>query len=139
MRSLSVISLVAALAFGSSFAVNAEETVLVNNGVAVTTVSEDDLKDIFLGKKTTWDDGSKVVVVVLKEGPSSDALMKRLNKSAQQFITGWKKLVFSGKGSMPEQVDNEDELVAAVAKTPGAIGYADKGKLKDGVKAVALK
>jgi ABC-type phosphate transport system substrate-binding protein len=47
--------------------------------------------------------------------------------------------VFTGKGAMPEQVDNEDELVTFIAKTPGAIGYADAGKAKDGVKAVAVK
>jgi ABC-type phosphate transport system substrate-binding protein len=65
--------------------------------------------------------------------------MKKLGKSTSQFSTGWKKLVFTGKGSMPEQVGSEDELVAFVAKTPGSIGYADAGKVKDGVKAIPTK
>lgn len=117
----------------------AEETVIVNGASPVADLSEDDLKDYYLGKKASWPDGSKVVVVVLKDGPSHDKLMGKLGKSGSQFTTGWKKLVFTGKGAMPEQVGSEDELVAFVAKTPGAIGYADAGKVKDGVKAVPVK
>jgi ABC-type phosphate transport system substrate-binding protein len=62
--------------------------------------------------------------------------MKRLNKNTQQFQTGWKKLVFTGKASMPEQVNNDDDVVALVAKTPGSIGLVDKTKAKDSVKAI---
>jgi ABC-type phosphate transport system substrate-binding protein len=119
--------------------VHAEEAVIVNGSAPVSELSDDDLKDYYLGKRASWPDGSKVVVVVVKDGPSHDTLMKRLGKSPSQFTTGWKKLVFTGKGSMPEQVENDDALVAFVAKTPGAIGFADSGKVKDGVKAIQVK
>jgi len=117
----------------------AEDTVIVNPALQIAALDEEALKDIYLGRKTSWDDGSRVVVVVLKEGPSLDHLLQRLNKSAAQFLTGWKKLVFTGKGTMPELVESEDALVALVSKTPGAIGYVDKSRLKDGVKALPLK
>jgi ABC-type phosphate transport system substrate-binding protein len=128
-----------ALVIGCLSTLAAEETVLVNGGSAITGLSDDDFKDYYLGKKASWPDGSKVVVVVLKDGASHENLMKKLGKSTSQFATGWKKLVFTGKGSMPEQVGSEDELVAFLAKTPGAIGYADAAKAKDGVKAVPVK
>lgn len=128
-----------AFAIGSPSIISAEEAVLVNGTSAITTISEDELKDYYLGKKANWPDGSKVTVVVLKDGASHESLMKKLGKSTSQFSTGWKKLVFTGKGSMPEQVGSEDELVAFVAKNPGSIGYADVGKVKDGVKAVSAK
>jgi len=117
----------------------AEDTVIVNPSLQLAALDEDTLKDIYLGKKTSWDDGSRVVVVVLKEGPSHDHLLQRLNKSSPQFLTGWKKLVFTGKGTMPEMVESEEALVALVSKTPGAIGYIDTAKLKDGVKALPLR
>lgn len=137
MRIPLLIGLVSAAAFAAPAA--AEETVIVNGALTVADLTEDDLKDYYLGKKASWPDGSKVVVVVLKDGASHEKLMGKLGKSSSQFTTGWKKLVFTGKGAMPEQVGNEDELVAFVAKTPGAIGYADAGKVKDGVKAVPVK
>ena len=137
MRIPLLIGLVSVIA--SAIPAMAEETVLVNGASTVADLSEDDLKDYYLGKKASWPDGSKVVVVVLKDGASHEKLMGKLGKSSSQFTTGWKKLVFTGKGAMPEQVGSEDELVAFVAKTPGAIGYADAGKVKDGVKAVPVK
>ena len=139
MRTTFLFSLFA-IAIGSlSFSLApAEETVLVNGASAVTGLSDDDLKDYYLGKKASGPDGSKVVVVVLKDGPSNENLMKKLGKSSSQFATGWKKLVFTGKSGMPEQVASEDELVEVVARTPGAIGYIDAAKVKDGVKAVPV-
>lgn len=117
----------------------AAETVIVHPKAPTAVLSEDQAKEYFLGKRTVWDDGSKVVVVVVREGASHDGLMRLLGKSPSQFNTGWKKLVFTGKGSMPEQVDSEDELVSFVARNPGAIAFVDSGKVKDGVKAVSIK
>ena len=133
-----LIALVSMFALSATTAMS-EETAIVNPASAITNLSDDDLKDYYLGKKASWPDGSKVVVVVLDDGPSHDSLMKKLGKSASQFTTGWKKLVFTGKGAMPEQVKTEDQLVAFVAKTPGAIGYVDSAKAKEGVKALSVK
>lgn len=138
MRIPLLIALVS-LVFQTAPNAKAEETIIINANLPVANLSEDDLKDYYLGKKSSWPDGSKVVVVVLKEGPSHDDLMKKLGKSSSQFTTGWKKLVFTGKGAMPAQVSNEDELVNIVAKTPGAIGYVDASKAKEGVKAIVVK
>ena len=141
MRIPLLIALVSVFALSATTATSAmaEETAIVNATSAIANLSDDDLKDYYLGKKASWPDGSKVVVVVLDDGPSHDSLMKKLGKSSSQFTTGWKKLVFTGKGAMPEQVKTEDQLVAFVAKTPGAIGYVDAAKAKEGVKAVQLK
>jgi ABC-type phosphate transport system substrate-binding protein len=131
MRILLITLLIAAAA--------AEDSIIVNPSLAISNLDEEELKDIYLGRKTSWDDGSRVVVVVLKDGPSHDHLLMLLNKSWSQFLTGWKRLVFTGKGTMPEMVESEDAMVAMVSKTPGAIGFIDKGRIKDGVKAVPLK
>ncbi len=138
MRIPLLIALVSLVAVSASTAM-AEETVILNGASAVAGLSEDDLKDYYLGKKSSWPDGSKVVVVVLKEGASHENLLSKLGKSNSQFTTGWKKLVFTGKGAMPEQVGSEDDLVAFVAKTPGSIGFVDAAKAKEGVKAVPVK
>jgi len=138
MRMTFLLSLVSLVAL-STASVQAEETVIVHGTSAITGLSEDEFKGYYLGKKASWPDGSKVIVVVLKDGTSHDKLMSKLGKSSSQFTTGWKKLVFTGKGAMPEQVGNEDELVAYVAKTPGSIGFVDTSKTKEGVKVVPVK
>lgn len=136
---LSSFAFATVLVVGTAVHLNAEETLVVHGASPVAGLSSDLMKDYFLGKKTTWDDGSKVVVVVIKKGPTSDALLAKLGKNSQQFNTGWKKLVFTGKGSMPELVDSDEALIALVADTPGAIGLVDKAQVKDGVKAITLQ
>ena len=136
---ISSFAVAATFFIGSAIHLTAEETLIVNAASSVAGLSADQMKDYFLGKKTAWDDGSKVVIVVIKDGATSDALLSKLGKNSQQFNTGWKKLVFTGKGSMPEQVESDDALIALVAKTLGAIGLVDKAKVKDGVKAIALQ
>ena len=126
------------LTLGACSSVFAEDVVVVNPASALAAISDDQLKDLFLGKKITWDDGSKVIVVVPKDGPANEALMRRLGKNTQQFQTGWKKLVFTGKGAMPEQVESEDAVVSFVAKTPGAIALVSQAAIKDGVKAIPV-
>ena len=134
MQKLTVIALLAAASL-----LPAEDVIVLNGASTVSVMTSDQAKDLFLGKKSSWDDGSKVVVVVAKDGPGSDSVMKLVGKSEQQFQTAWKKLIFTGKGSMPEMADSDDAVVAFVAKTPGAIGMVDKAKVKDGVKAIPVQ
>ena len=135
MRIASTISLLI-VALGSVAPTFAEDVVVVHATSSLAAITEDQFKDIFLGRKNSWADGGKVVVVVPKDGQANEALLTRLGKNSQQFQTIWKKLVFTGKGLMPEQVESDEGVVAYVTKTPGAIGLVDKAKVKDGVKAI---
>ncbi len=117
----------------------AAETAIVNGNSTIGVLSEDEFKEYFTGKKSTWPDGSRVIVLTLKSGNSHEALLKKLGKNESQFVTGWKKLVFTGKGSMPEIRNTEPDIVALVAKTPGAIAYVNVDKVTEGVKAIAVK
>ncbi len=117
----------------------AAETVIVHAGNATAQLDEGKMKDLFLGKSTSWEAGGSVKIALAKDGAATEALMGKLGKNLSQFTTGWKKLVFTGKGSMPETVDSDDAVVAFVAATPGAIGFVDEAKVKDGVKAIPVK
>lgn len=103
--------------------IDGAETIILNVSSTVSALKIDQVKDIYLGRKAHWEDGSRIVVVLPDRGPGNEALMKILGKSQSQFIIGWKKLVFSGKGVMPEMVKDDASVIALVAKTPGAIGY----------------
>lgn len=115
----------------------AEDVLIVNPASKVATVSADQLKDLFLGKKTAWDDGGTVVLCVLKEGARHTVLLDKIGKTQAQFLQHWKKKVFTGAGAMPETFDDEAALAAYVAKTAGAIGLVDKASA-GGAKALAV-
>lgn len=82
-----------------------------------------ELRAMFLGRRTVWPDGRSVVVVAATAGPGHDGLMAFLGKSSQQFLNGWKKLMFTGNGTMPKLLASDLEVAAYVAQTPGAIGF----------------
>lgn len=101
-----------------------ELIVVANKNVKDVQLSKDDIKAIFLGKKTEWSDSSKISFVVLKNKQDEEDFMKNyVGKSFDQFNNYWKQQVFTGNGQMPKAFDNVKDLVDYVSKTDGAVGY----------------
>ena len=50
---------------------SAAESVIVNPKCSAVALSEDEIRALFLGRRTAWEDGSRVVLVVLKDGGQS--------------------------------------------------------------------
>ena len=114
--------------------------VVVNQGAGFGAISKDALEAVFTGKTQSLPDGTPAVVATLKGGPAHEAFLKgHLNKNPQQFLSAWRNLAFTGKGKMPQQFESEEDLVAFVAKTKGAIGYIDDGTPHPGVKVVKVQ
>jgi len=118
----------------------AGEILIVNSGNGSAKVSKKNLKKMMLGKAKKWEGGEKVVLATLTGGKVHEAFIKKFaGKTAKQFTNYWRKMVFSGKGKMPKSFDSEEELVAFVAETDGAVGYIDSATAQSGVKAIAIK
>lgn len=97
---------------------------IANPGVGASSISTDELKRVFLLEKNTLDDGTRVEPVVVRGGPTHDAFLKQyLSKTDLALQTYYRSLVFTGKATMPKTLGSEADVVAYVAKTPGAIGY----------------
>ncbi len=121
--------------------INAGEIVIANSSDKELT--GDALKKIYLGKKTSWSDGSKVIIATLKSGAVTDSFMSnKVGKNESQFKMVWKKLVFTGQGVMPKSFDDEKALIDFVAANKGAIGYvsdANAGSVPDVVNKIVIK
>jgi len=115
----------------TSFINNLQETKLtiVGNSKSVpTNMDIDQLKSVLKGEKLRWDDGSKVVIALMKtDTPIGKNTSKELfNMTGNQLNKHFLALVFQGKVKAPTFFDSEDELEAYVAHTPGAIGVIQK-------------
>lgn len=120
-RILSVVCLVVCAANTAA----AELVVIGNPGLAETHIAAKKLQRIYLGKLTRWTDDQAIVPVMLKAGPEHEEFVSSyLDRSLHRFVTYWRQMVFTGKGMPPRSFANEKELVAFVAATPGAVGYA---------------
>jgi len=123
----------------SNVASAADVVVIVAKNVPANALTRDEVKDIFLAKKTQWDNGAKINFVTLKDCETHRAFLKEyLQKSSSQFERYFRTLVFTGKGSLPKAFDSEEELAGYVASTDGAIGYVSSGTNTDSVKVITV-
>jgi hypothetical protein len=126
--------------FAATNLVAADLKVIANPSVAASSVSADELKNVFLITKTSLSDGSHVEPVLEKSGPIHEAFIKQyLGKSDAALQTYYRSLVFTGKASMPKTLGADAEVVAYVAKTKGAVGYVGAGASTAGVKTLEVK
>ncbi|NQT24971.1 hypothetical protein HQ585_06435 [candidate division KSB1 bacterium] len=114
--------------------------VIANNSVSVSSINSATLKLIFLGKKNSWSDGSKIVPVTLKSGNTHEAFLGAyVQKSSSQFSSFWKQAIFTGEGTPPRSFKSAAELVAFVKNTSGAVGYVPAGTSTTGVKKLKVE
>jgi ABC-type phosphate transport system substrate-binding protein len=134
---LSVPALLAAAGIAPAMA--ADIKIIANPSVAVSSLSTDDLKAIFLATKSSLEGGS-VEPVFEKGGATHEAFLKTyLGKTGPALDTYFRSLVFTGKGAMPKTLSSDADVAAYVAKTKGAIGYVAGGATAAGVKVIEVK
>lgn len=117
----------------------AELTIVVNPANA-NELDAKKVQRIFLGKDKKFPDGSEVLAVNL----SADSATRNsfdenvLGRNSSQVSAYWSKLVFTGKGIPPKEVNTDAEVIDLVSKNPSVIGYVDSSALTDAVKVIKL-
>jgi ABC-type phosphate transport system substrate-binding protein len=118
----------------------ADMLIIAHKGVPETTISENELQDIFLGKRVQWQDNSAIHPATLKVKDLHSAFLKQyIKKSVSKWNAHWKRMVFTGNGTPPKQFKTEQELLEYVTETEGAIGYIDAETLVDNNKLIMLE
>ena len=123
---------------GSWSAAQAQDVALVaNRGVQISEITNADLRAIFMGTRTRFADGFHAVPVILRGGPAHEVFLKNyIGEAPDEFRALWRKVVFTGQGSMPRAFDSEAALLEYVAATPGAVGYVSRISSEDRVKSL---
>ncbi|MBT8343061.1 MAG: hypothetical protein HKP58_01615 [Desulfatitalea sp.] len=98
--------------------------VIANKNAPDSTLSREDLKNIFLAKKSQWNSGGSINFAILTQGATHETFLKQyIQKTPSQFERHFRKLIFTGKGKAPTTMSSEKEMLAYVSSTEGAIGY----------------
>jgi ABC-type phosphate transport system substrate-binding protein len=117
----------------------ADLKVIANPSVSVSSLSADELKNVFLVTKTLLSDGH-VEPVLEKSGTTHEAFLKQyLGKTDSALNTYYRSLVFTGKAFMPKMLGSDEEVAAYVAKTKGAIGYVSAAASTPGTKEISVR
>lgn len=122
-----------------SFFSFAEVVVVVHpsNGASLDKKS---VQRIFLGKEKKYSDGKEAIPInqVPTSGVRESFDTVTLGRNSSQVAAYWSKLVFTGKGIPPKELDNDAAVLAIVADNPNAIGYIDSASVSDAVKVISL-
>ena len=97
------------------------EAVAVHPQVCEDTLSVSRLRDMLLGRVTTWKDGTAVVIVLVEDSATDLRVQELIGRDRDHLLRGWKRLVFSGSGAMPLLTSSPRDALEMVAKHPGAI------------------
>jgi ABC-type phosphate transport system substrate-binding protein len=139
--SIALLAVAACLpALASAQGVDRSLRVVVNKENKIASLSTDDLTRIFLGKKTLWDSGTRIVPAMPEEESTAGEafLSGTLKKSVSQFRAYWKRLLFSGGGAVPKVFRTSGQLLDFVARQPGAIGVIEASAVDDRVRVLEI-
>jgi ABC-type phosphate transport system substrate-binding protein len=132
----------ALLAFGRAAPAPAQTVVVVVNAQnPVSSLSTNDVSNIFLRKTSRWEGGSEIQPVDL---PASSPVRERfsesvLGKAISAIQAYWQRQIFSGHGVPPVEKASEEDVLAYVRANTNAIGYVAAGvPLGGAVKSVAV-
>jgi ABC-type phosphate transport system substrate-binding protein len=116
----------------------AEVVPVVSAKSNVSSLSANQVMDIFLGKTSQFPNGEPAVPLDQAEGsPIRDAFyMQFASKSAAQLKAYWSKIIFTGKGQPPREVSPSEKVKKVLADNPHLIGYIDHSEVDANVKVV---
>jgi ABC-type phosphate transport system substrate-binding protein len=113
--------------------------VVAHPAVQVTELSRAQLSRYFLKKSTQWPDASPVHPVEPIDPKLREAFAQQVHeRSAAAIAAHWNALIFSGRDLPPLEKATNQDVLAYVRATPGAIGYVSAGADIAGVKILSL-
>ncbi|WP_039915002.1 type 2 periplasmic-binding domain-containing protein [Cellvibrio mixtus] len=116
----------------------AEIAVIVHPTLSVSSLTEDDVSRLFLGKAKSFPGGTQAVPINQNEGSAArDKFNESVcKKNASQYKAYWSQLVFTGKGTPPKDGGDDAAVKALIAANPNMIGYIDSSAVDASVKVV---
>ncbi len=103
------------------------------------TLAKIDVKNIFLGRKTQWSNGTPIKIVLLMKDDVHETFCKTyLRKTPSQFKAYWRRMVFSGMGQIQQFFGSEKEIIEFIAQTEGSVGYVFSRDITSQVKKIMI-
>jgi ABC-type phosphate transport system substrate-binding protein len=137
MKPAILIALLAAAALGAEPGF----LVVVNEENPVSSLSREELSELFLKKKSTWPDGSLVLPVdQLEETEVREVFNRDIHRKRSTAIRAyWQQRIFSGRDVPPPEKESDANVILYVRRHSGAIGYVSTIWAGAGVKTLVVR
>lgn len=112
------------------------EVVVIVNPANKNTLTDREVRKVYLGKTKAFPDGSKIDAYEMSVGSSAreEFLEKVLKKDEATLNSHWARMLFSSKAQPPIPVGSTAEMKRKVTSDPNAIGYIDAADVDGSVK-----
>lgn len=121
-----MLMILALLALGG--AAQAANVVVLAEGTGRAELTAPEIRDMYLGRKTLWENGARVRICLMRGIGADDRFYRDLLKRDERaFNAYWVRRLFSGDGVPPTMVTTSQELRAFLDANPGGICYASEG------------
>jgi ABC-type phosphate transport system substrate-binding protein len=112
--------------------------VVVSSKSTITTLSADQVADIFLGKASRFPNGILSTPIDLSDGSAERDRFyaKYASKTPAQLKAYWSKIIFTGRGQPPKAVQSDLDMRQFIAANSTAIGYIDEKMVDDSIRVV---
>lgn len=110
-----------------------EIVIAVNKTSPLTSISMREIKSIFTGEKSEWEDGEEILVIDYKRDTQLKKIFCKnvLKMSQVQLYKKWIRASLLGKSSQIVLVGKQNEVINHLIKNPYSVGYLEKDSLKD--------
>ena len=118
-----------------------EFKVIVNSANSTADLPAAVVGKLFLKETAKFPNGTPAMPVdQAKTSPVRAAFSKSvIGRPVGAVETYWQQQIFSGKEVPPAAKASDDDVIAFVKSTPGAIGYVNAGAATAGVKVIDVK
>lgn len=121
------------------YAVSAEVVVIVHQKSDLLVAKKSDIVKVFTGRGTQLEAIVFKPILQTKGTAHEEFLNNYLYRTNLQLSNAWKKLVFTGKASMPVVVESDVEVISAILKDPKIVGYVDRNSIMENNDIVILE
>ena len=138
---LRLIGLLVVLATAEVHADDAAFRIVVHPSNPLESITRAELSAIYMKRTRSWRDGREIVPV---DQPASSPVREHfsrsiLGKSVAYVTRYWQRLIFSGRGIPPRQLQNDAAVLELVKNSREAIGYVARDTPPgDGVKVLEV-
>ena len=121
---LFIIILLTLLPVPAIWAGEQEFIIIVHRDNPLQSLSITEVRQIFLGKKRNWPDGTSITLVMNKNDDIHESFTRTmLQKSPTQLSVYWKKILYSGASMLPLAVSDDEAVKSYLSVHQNAISY----------------
>jgi hypothetical protein len=112
--------------FAGSLPARADLVVIMATQHTGMTLTARQVSDLYLGMSKALPDGQLASTAILNDSAATEHFLRGvLQKDRAQAEARWAMLEFTGRGTAPVEVSDNESMKKLVATTPGMIGIID--------------